>query len=176
MTVLGHNGLLRLPRRILSEVENAAHAAWPVEACGLLVGRRLEIGNDAFVLWDVVRWVPARNVVGERTPDRFEIDPQVIFDTQRALRAAEAETGSGAEAAMDIIGHVHSHPNGACDPSPIDAAGAYEPHHAWLIVGVQGGETETGPTTTCATTTCIRAWTPAPTPNGFAALGLEITE
>jgi proteasome lid subunit RPN8/RPN11 len=54
----------------------------------------------------------------------FEIDPVTLFAAIRAERAGGPR----------ILGHYHSHPNGASTPSPRDAAMADRPGRLWLIV------------------------------------------
>lgn len=91
----------------------------PREACGLLIGREAPGGALA-----VSRIVPARNVAPGT--DRFEIDPALLLRLHRSLRG-------GAER---IIGHYHSHPGGAPEPSAHDLAASYAPGLAWLILGL----------------------------------------
>ena len=55
---------------------------------------------------------------------RFEIDPAALFAGLRAERAGGPR----------ILGHYHSHPNGAPTPSARDAAMASQPGRLWLIV------------------------------------------
>jgi desampylase len=103
---------LEIDSAALAFIVAAAAAAHPDEACGLLFGTpgRIETATQA------------RNVAAD--PARaFEIDPQALFDAQRAAR-------SGGPA---VVGSWHSHPNGRATPSARDAAGA-EPGALWLIV------------------------------------------
>lgn len=92
-----------LRAQILAE----ARAASPRECCGLLEGdgRRITALH------------PTRNLAAE--PDRFEIDPAEQFALLRAGRR--------------IVGCYHSHPGGAAEPSPRDAAHAGEVGFLWLI-------------------------------------------
>ncbi len=110
---------------ILSE----AAAAYPAECCGLLVG-----SGGAAEGWKVSRVVPAANVAatgpGHSNRDRFEVDPQVRFDLERALRGQVDQ----------VIGHYHSHPDHPAQPSATDLAKAYEPSLIWIIVGAQAGD------------------------------------
>jgi proteasome lid subunit RPN8/RPN11 len=95
----------------------AAALALPNEACGLLLGTPGRI--DAAV--------PAANVAAH--PDRsFEIDPATLLRTHREAR------GKG----QRVIGHYHSHPNGAAEPSLRDAAAAVENDQIWLIIAAGG--------------------------------------
>ena len=75
------------------------------------------------------RIVPADNVARERQRDRFEIDPKVRIDTERAVRG----TGEA------VVGHYHSHPDHPAAPSATDANMVYEPDLIWVIVSVDRG-------------------------------------
>jgi proteasome lid subunit RPN8/RPN11 len=106
-----------LPAALRAEIEAEACAAYPREACGLLVGQRTGERVDIFLAH------PAANVA-ERE-DRFEIDPQAQFTLLRALG------GTG----RTIVGCYHSHPNGRAEPSLADAAGASESGFVWIVAG-----------------------------------------
>lgn len=115
--------MIRLAAGIRGAIEAAARAAWPREACGLLVGE-----DDNGTL-RVARLVPADNVASD--PLRgFEIDPATRFRLHREL------AGGGER----LVGHWHSHPTGVAEPSATDRAMQYEPELCWLICGVS--ETE----------------------------------
>ena len=87
-----------------------------IEACGLLFGDESCIS----------RAIETRNV--SATPrDSFEIDPAALFAAIRAER-------DGGER---LIGHYHSHPTGAAEPSARDAAQALDVGKLWLIVAGQ---------------------------------------
>jgi proteasome lid subunit RPN8/RPN11 len=104
---------LVLPRAVAEQLLAQARAAAPRECCGLLVGQGMH----------VTRAVPTANVAGEPNR-RFEIDPQSQFDLLRALRGTDE----------DVIGHYHSHPGAAPEPSAHDLAMAHDPEAAWVIV------------------------------------------
>lgn len=98
----------------LATIVDHAAAAWPDEACGVLIGDRGFGG--------IVDAVPARNVAAD--PARaFEIDPPTLIAVHRAARA-----GAGA-----VVGWYHSHPNGVGAPSTTDAARADPDGRLWLI-------------------------------------------
>jgi len=108
----------------LKAIADDAEAAYPLEACGLLVGRLLP--GDHRV---VARVEPAQNVAAE--PKKiFEIDPGLRIGLERELRGQ----------ALSVIGHYHSHPDGPARPSARDLAMALEPDLAWLIVAVAKGQ------------------------------------
>ena len=99
-----------------------AEAAFPREACALLVG----IDHDDGLI-KVQRVVPADNVAAE--PERgFEIDPAAHIALLRELREGNAPER--------IVGHWHSHPNGRPEPSATDAAMVHDPGLVWLISAV----------------------------------------
>lgn len=111
-------------RLILSRAQAEAicvHArdSAPAECCGLLLGDR-ERGEGVQIL-------PAANVAADPV-QRFEIDPTVLLAAHKAARAG----GPG------ILGHYHSHPDGAPVPSPVDAGAAEACGEVWLLVGEEG--------------------------------------
>ena len=113
--------LLRLTAAQAVDLAALGEAAFPREACALLVGDQdLRIAEI----------VPAANVATD--PEReFELDPAVHIATLRRLR----ESGG----TNRIIGHWHSHPNGRDEPSAKDAAMIGDPGLVWLITAVHDG-------------------------------------
>jgi len=109
----------------LAAIVRHAEAAYPNEACGLLVGRRRAAGA-----LHVSRAVESENLAKGRQRDSFEVDPALRFKLERELR------GTG----KSIVGHYHSHPDHPARPSARDLAQAYEPEFAWFIIGLTGGE------------------------------------
>lgn len=105
-------------------MRHAAEAAWPREACGLLIGR---MGADG---WQVSDARETANLNTERAADRFILDPVAYQQTDAELR------GSGRE----IIGIWHSHPDCPARPSPTDLASAWE-GFAYVIVSVYQART-----------------------------------
>jgi len=113
----------------LRQITEAAEGAYPEECCGLLVGRSEPSGDRV-----VMRVVASPNVAKGGARDRFEVDPQVRFDVQRALAGGPER----------IVGHYHSHPDHPAQPSERDLEMAWEPDLVWLIVAVEDGRaTET---------------------------------
>lgn len=112
---------LRLSQTQAAQLAALGEAAFPREACALLVGDR-----DL----RVTEIVPAANIATD--PEReFELDPAVHIAVLRRLRE-EAGTNS-------VIGHWHSHPNGRDEPSAKDAAMVSDPGLVWLITAVHDG-------------------------------------
>lgn len=107
---------VEISRSLLDDLVAAAAASPEAEICGLLLGgaRRIE------------RILPAANVAADPAR-RFEIDPATLFAAHRAARAGGPL----------VVGHYHSHPVGAAEPSPRDAEQAVGGEY-WLILG--GGE------------------------------------
>jgi len=93
-------------------VARRALRAYPLEACGLLVGRR---EASAVVVAGVVR---AANVL--RSGDRYELATEAWLATWR-----EAE----------IVGVWHSHPDHGAVPSPADRVTAWA-EYSYLIAAV----------------------------------------
>jgi len=114
-----------LPRALLKEIVDAAEAAYPDEACGLIAGHGREAGDLL-----VTRVAPSPNVVEGDRAKRFEVDPQLRFDLMREL-------GDGPER---LIGFYHSHPDQPAQPSARDLESAWEPELVWLITAVAGGQ------------------------------------
>ena len=112
------HGELQISSEVERELFAAAQAAYPQEACGLLLGSGGRITA-------VQR---TRNV--DPSPlTRFEIDPQALIDAYRGARGGGAR-GGGAQ----IIGYFHSHPTGDARPSATDRAMAARDGKVWAIV------------------------------------------
>jgi len=101
----------------------ACEAAYPEEACGLLVGRR---GADGGI--EVDRIEASANLARDRR-HRFEVDPRLQIRLFRELRGGPDQ----------VVGLYHSHPDGRALPSATDLARAWEPEFAWLIAAVHQG-------------------------------------
>ena len=108
----------------LKAIADAAEAAYPEEACGLLVGRDRPGGH-----WRVGQIAPSRNRAADRR-HAFEVDPGLRIGLERALRGTDQR----------VIGHYHSHPDGPARPSATDLAKVHEPDLVWLIVAVVAGQ------------------------------------
>jgi proteasome lid subunit RPN8/RPN11 len=100
-----------------------AHGAegYPNEICGVLVGPRG--GRTA------TQAKRARNLIVERSRDRYEIDPA---DHLRIQREADAD-------GHDIIGYYHSHPDHPAQASRFDTERAWS-GYVYVIVSVADGK------------------------------------
>ena len=111
---------LQLPEYARTALEGMAHAGYPSETCGLLVGQQT---NDHV---EVSRVVQARNLNRERAHDRYELDPQDFI-------AADKQA---CDEGLEIVGVWHSHPDHSAQPSETDRESAWE-GWSYLIVAVK---------------------------------------
>ena len=100
-----------------------AHGAegYPDEICGILLGTLAD-----HTVTEVRR---ARNIIVERSRDRYEIDP---LDHIRIQREAD-------EAGLDIVGYYHSHPDHPARASVFDTERAWA-GYVYVIVSVENGK------------------------------------
>jgi proteasome lid subunit RPN8/RPN11 len=100
-----------------------AHGAegYPDEICGVM------LGTLAYRAVTEVR--RARNIIVERSRDRYEIDPR---DHIRIQRDADA-------AGLDIVGYYHSHPDHPAQASRFDTERAWA-GYVYVIVAIHGGK------------------------------------
>ena len=115
---------VRLSPAQLQAIERAAEAAYPEEACGLLVGHA-ETGDT----WQVNAVEASANVAEPPRTRRFEVDPKLRLRLERELR----------EGPDLVVGVYHSHPNGSAAPSETDISMIFEPDMVWLITAVADG-------------------------------------
>ena len=113
--------LLASPTLLHVLEEWAAHW-YPLEACGLLVGRREEAADR------VVRFERTQNREQERGWDRYTLAPE---DWVRIEVQAREES-------LDVVGVWHSHPDHAALPSESDLAFAWE-GYSYLITRAGAG-------------------------------------
>jgi proteasome lid subunit RPN8/RPN11 len=125
--------MLLLKPEDLKQIADQAEAAYPDEACGLLLGFERVDGDI-----EVSRVAPSENMAAPARRDRFEIDPELRLRVMRELRQAEPAAMAGA--GQRIIGHYHSHPDGSARPSATDLSMAWEPDLVWMITVVVGGQ------------------------------------
>ena len=100
-----------------------AHGAegFPDEICGVMLGPQSER-----VVTEVRR---ARNIIVERSRDRYEIDPR---DHIRIQREADSK-------GLDILGYYHSHPDHPAQASRFDTERAWS-GYVYVIVSIAKGK------------------------------------
>lgn len=99
---------------VLAALIDAARAAHPHEACGILLGEGERITAA----------VPAANI-HPAPHTHFEIDPAALIAAHRAARAPGAP---------QVLGYYHSHPAGDPVPSATDQAMAARDGRVWAII------------------------------------------
>ena len=139
---------VQLTHEQLQAIERAAEAAYPEEACGLLVGR-----CDPGEGYRVNAVEASANVASPPRTRRFEVDPKLRLRLERQLR----------ESRDSVIGVYHSHPNGSAEPSETDISMIFEPDMVWLITAVVDGEAG-----------ATLGWRPIEDASAFLPLGLEL--
>ena len=110
---------MKIQRPAFEAIQAHGSEGYPDEICGLM------LGND-HVVTDVRR---ARNIIVERSRDRYEIDP---LDQVRIQREADA---SG----LNVIGYYHSHPDHPAQASRFDTERAWA-GYVYVIVSIEKGK------------------------------------
>ena len=123
-------GGLVFPDDAYAEMIRAAYAAYPLEACGLLVG--VPATHDAqgagAGVASVHRFVPCTNEAASAKV--YAIPGKELL---RAERAAEDD-------GLQIVGVFHSHTHTEPYPSPTDVAQAADPTWHYVIVSLRDSE------------------------------------
>jgi len=131
--------MITLPPAVAAAIASHAEATYPNECVGLLLGTitgDAKVADRAYVVENTwagqVALTDAEDAHSQR--DRFYLDPR---DYLRADRAAR-------EAALDIVGCYHSHPDDQARPSERDRVGAQGvgggPSFSFLIQSVRAGK------------------------------------
>lgn len=113
--------VLSFPAQAFAEMVAHAYGGYPLEACGLLVGR-----NNT-----VHRFVPCTNEAASARV--YSIPGKELL---RAERAAEDD-------GLEVIGVFHSHTHSEPYPSPTDVAQAPDPGWHYVIVSLKREAPET---------------------------------
>ncbi|MGD9999370.1 MAG: Mov34/MPN/PAD-1 family protein [Ilumatobacteraceae bacterium] len=106
---------LEIPAAAYALMLGHLYDGYPLEACGLLVGRGARVH----------RFVPSPNLA--ESARIYTIDPRTHL---RAERDAEDE-------GLEVIGVVHSHTHSEPYPSPTDVAQAPDPSWHYVIVSLK---------------------------------------
>ena len=112
---------MKIAASALQDIRAHGAEGYPNEICGIMVGPRGE-GR----VTEVRR---ARNIIVERSRDRYEIDPR---DHIRIQRQADAD-------GLDIVGYYHSHPDHPAQASRFDTERAWA-GYVYLIVSIENGK------------------------------------
>ncbi len=110
-----------LPADVVARIDRWVVAAYPHEACGLLIGTRRPSDSGS----DAVDALHARNLNVERPGDRYQLDPADHFAAEEKARAA----------GLEVVGVWHSHPDHPAEPSETDRSAAWE-GWSYLILSV----------------------------------------
>ena len=111
----------KIPARLLQQIIDAARAALPNEAVGLIVGTRNLAAGDV-----PTRFVGLRNAA--ESPYRYSIEPSEQLTAWLAV-----------EANHEVVWAIfHSHPSSPAVPSATDIELAFFPDSAYLICSLAG--------------------------------------
>lgn len=122
--------MIRVPKRLLSEIRAHGEATFPNECCGILFGTIDEAGEDG---------IQSRKTATElqRIENQFEGGEQyhrfLITDEQMLQAEMYARRNR-----LDIVGIYHSHPDCASVASEYDRAHSV-PLYSFLITSVMKG-------------------------------------
>jgi len=112
---------VKIRRSAIEAIEAHGAEGYPDEICGIMLGAQAD-----HVVTEVRR---ARNIIVERSQDRYEIDPR---DHIRIQREADSK-------GLDILGYYHSHPDHPARASRFDTERAWS-GYVYVIVSIQGGK------------------------------------
>jgi len=107
--------VLVLREHNLKEIAEHSRSSFPVEACGILVGRK---ENDEKIVEKVYR---ARNILASQS--RYQIDPEELW---KVFDETERES-------KEVIGFYHSHPHWSASVSEIDRSLAFYPNCSYVV-------------------------------------------
>lgn len=114
--------MIEIPREVVRRIGAHAHAAYPEECCGFLLGVAAEQAR-------IIESRPAKNLATEDRGRRYVIDPLELLRADDDARAR----------ALDLIGVYHSHPDHPAEPSEFDRTHAAT-WYVYLIQGVRKGK------------------------------------
>ncbi|HSS93626.1 MAG TPA: M67 family metallopeptidase [Candidatus Dormibacteraeota bacterium] len=112
---------MKILRAAFEGIREHGAEGYPDEICGIMLGPPGERTVN-----QVKR---ARNIIVERSRDRYEIDP---LDHIRIQREADA-------AGLDIVGYYHSHPDHPARASVFDTERAWA-GYVYVIVSIEKGK------------------------------------
>jgi len=95
---------------VLGRLRGLASRPYPDEGCGVLLG-----SLDAEGSVRIVDVTSARNMIVERSRDRYDLDPADLLRADREAR----------DRGVDVVGIWHSHPDHPARPSAFDTERAW---------------------------------------------------
>jgi proteasome lid subunit RPN8/RPN11 len=107
-----NNAVIHLPADVAAEIRRACEKAYPLEACGVILGN----GDGRSEPWVVQGIRSAPNQHGDDQRRRYQVPPEFQMQAERDALAH----------GQDVIGYFHSHPDHPAQPSEYDRA------HAWF--------------------------------------------
>ena len=112
---------MKITRAAFETIQAHGVEGYPNEICGIMVGPRGEKTTT-----EAKR---ARNIIVDRSHDRYEIDPLDHIRIQREADAAD----------LDIVGYYHTHPDHPAQASRFDTERAWA-GYVYVIVAVHKGK------------------------------------
>ena len=147
----GASSMIQIPQHELTRIRSHAHAVYPHECCGALLGRPA-VEDDPNR--KVVRVIPLENDRSDERERRYAI----ASGTVRELEAIATREG------LEVVGFYHSHPDHPAEPSSFDLEHAW-PWYSYVIVPVRAGAVGS-----------VRGWRLADDRRGFEEELLTILE
>jgi proteasome lid subunit RPN8/RPN11 len=118
--------MLKLAHHLHKEIQAHGAVAYPLEGCGLLIGRVENGDNVVEAIMPVANSWP----VEAEKPMRFQISGADMLQAEMAAARHD----------LDVIGVFHSHPDHPPIASPRDLAWAAWPGYSYLITQVWQGK------------------------------------
>jgi proteasome lid subunit RPN8/RPN11 len=112
--------VLLLSRRDFNVIVRHSEETYPVEACGILIGKASGSKKT------VKRARRTRNILNSES--RYQVDPA---EQLKAFEESEKRD-------QQVLGFYHSHPDSPAFFSEIDRAQAYYPRYSYLVYSVKG--------------------------------------
>jgi proteasome lid subunit RPN8/RPN11 len=128
--------VLRLESQHSASIQAHAISTYPLECCGLLLGKSDPTGKTVMEVRATQNAWRADSNSDLTKKRRYSIAPEEMLVAMK----------DGRDRGLEIIGIYHSHPDHPAEPSECDREGAWT-HYSYLIVSVPQGEAG-----------CFRSW------------------
>lgn len=119
---------VRLPTDVETELRLHCEGAYPLEACGAILGH----GDGESEPWTIVAVRPAPNQHGDDQRRRYLVPPEFQMLAEREARRKN----------LDVIGYFHSHPDHPAQPSDYDRVHAWAGYLYAICAVAQGKATD----------------------------------